>query len=65
MDKFVIRTKRSPRPERKITETANRKKQSTIESLAVNNLIICFVTKLRYPYASLTIFLMPFVKVNW
>lgn len=34
MDKFVIRTKRSPRPERKITETPNRKKQSTIESLA-------------------------------
>lgn len=34
MDKFVIRTKRSPRPERKITETVNRKKQSTIESLA-------------------------------
>ncbi|RMX48505.1 hypothetical protein pdam_00008468 [Pocillopora damicornis] len=34
MDKFVIRTKRSPRPERKITETANRKKQPTIESLA-------------------------------
>ncbi|CAH3129895.1 unnamed protein product [Pocillopora meandrina] len=34
MDKFVIRTKRSPKPERKITETANRKKQSTIESLA-------------------------------
>lgn len=34
MDNFVIRTKRSPRPERKITETANRKKQSTIESLA-------------------------------
>ena len=65
MDKFVIRTKRSPRPERKITETANRKKQSTIESLAVNNGIICFVTKLRYLYASLSIFLMPFVKVNW
>ena len=39
MDKFLIRTKRSPRPERKSTETKDNKKQSTIESLAVRKQI--------------------------
>ncbi|KAL9951463.1 hypothetical protein ACROYT_G044126 [Oculina patagonica] len=34
MDKFVVRTKRSPRPERQTTVTKDNKKQATIESLA-------------------------------
>ena len=39
MDKFVIRTKLPPRPERKSAVIENKKKQSTIESLAVRKLI--------------------------
>ena len=36
MDRFVVRTKRLPRPERKSTVPKDNKKQATIESLAVS-----------------------------
>lgn len=36
MDRFVVRTKRLPRPERESTVTKDNKKQATIESLAVS-----------------------------
>ena len=36
MDRFVVRTKRLPRPERESTVTKDNKKQTTIESLAVS-----------------------------
>lgn len=39
MDKFVVRTKLPPRPERKSAVIEDKKKQSTIESLAVRKLI--------------------------
>lgn len=42
MDKFVVRTKRLPRPERQTTVTKDNKKQTTIESLAVSILRLEF-----------------------
>ena len=36
MDRFVVRTKRLPRPERESTVTKDNKKQATIESLPVS-----------------------------
>ena len=47
MDKFVVRTKLPPRPERKSAVIEDKKKQSTIESLAVRLHSFCTVLYIK------------------